>query len=60
MRRFSHVLATAVVVCALTVPVASAGTDAPERDRGRTLPKIVKVLKKVIKTLGDELSVPHP
>ncbi len=58
MRRFFRVLATAVVVCALTIPRASAGPL--DRDRGGTLPKIVKILKKVIKTLGDELSEPHP
>jgi hypothetical protein len=60
MRRFSHVLATAVIVCALTVPVASAA-DGPDRDRGDARSRIVRIIKKLIKaTLGDELSVPHP
>jgi hypothetical protein len=59
MRRLSHVLATAVVVCTLTVPVASAA-EGPDRDRGGVRSTIVKILKKVIKTLGDELSVPIP
>lgn len=64
MRRGFHssvrgVAAVAVIV-ALSTSVLAAPRDERDRERGRDRGVIVKVIKKIIRGLGDGLIVPIP
>lgn len=66
MRQITKVLArrvfVAVVVVTLAVPYAGAVTrdgGGPERG-GSPRPRLIRVVKKIVKSLGDLLSDPRP
>ena len=50
-------VAAVAVIVALSLSVQAAGRE--DRDRDRTHP-IIKVIKKVVKALGDGLTIPKP
>jgi hypothetical protein len=50
-------VASVAVIVALSVSVSAAPRE--DRDRGRE-PGLIKIIKKVVKTLGDGLTVPLP
>lgn len=54
---FVRGIAAASVIVALSISVSAA----PREDRGRDRdPVFVKIVKKIIKTLGDGLTIPKP
>jgi hypothetical protein len=54
---FVRGMASVAVIVALSVSAAAAPRE--DRDRGRE-PGLIKIIKKVVKTLGDGLTVPLP
>lgn len=66
MRQITKVLARrlfiAVVVTNLAVPFAGALTWEQPRDRGfeGPRPRLIRIVKKIVKSLGDLLSDPKP
>lgn len=58
MRRLSKSLVVAAVVLSLAVPAFAKPSEDPSADRGRL--RIVKIVKQWVKSVLDELSVPHP
>jgi len=64
MRRGFHssvrgVAAVAVIV-ALSTSVLAAPRNERDRERGRDKGVIVKVIKKIVRALGDGLTIPRP
>jgi len=64
MRRGFHSsvrgVAAVVVIVALSTSVFAAPRDERDRERGRDKGVIVKVIKKIIRGLGDGLTIPRP
>lgn len=52
-------MASVAVIVALSVSASAAPREDRDRDRGRE-PGLIKIIKKVVKTLGDGLTVPLP
>lgn len=51
-------VAAVAVMVALSTSVLAAPPDERARDRGRERDRIVKIIKKVVRALGDGLTVP--
>jgi hypothetical protein len=64
MRRGFHSsvrgVAAVVVIVALSTSVFAAPREERDRDRGRDRGSIVKIIKKLVRALGDGLTVPLP
>jgi hypothetical protein len=54
---FVRIVASVAVIVALSLSASAAPRE--DRDRGRE-PVLIKIIKKVVKTLGDGLTVPLP
>jgi hypothetical protein len=53
-------VAAVAVMVALSTSVFAAPREERDRDRGRDRGSIVKVIKKVVRALGDGLTIPRP
>ena len=51
-------VAAVAVMVALSTSVFAAPREERDRDRGRERDRIVKIIKKVVRALGDGLTVP--
>lgn len=53
-------VAAVTVIVALSASVFAAPAENRERERGRDRGGIVKIIKKIIRGLGDGLTIPRP
>ena len=53
-------VAALAVIVALSTSVFAAPREERDRDRGRDRGTIVKIIKKIVRALGDGLTIPLP
>jgi hypothetical protein len=53
-------VAAVAVIVALSSSVFAAPPENRERERGRDRGSIVKIIKKIVRSLGDGLTIPRP